>query len=71
MRVCEQELEKHKGEQQLLLLVKFVNEFIVSNPFMVCSDELSFIKKDLMREGDEMKIKQKSGTIHYKAFQGR
>ena len=71
VRVCEQELDKHKGEQQLLVLVKFVNEFIVSNPFMVCSDELSFIKKDLTREGDEVKIKKKSGTIQYKAFQGR
>lgn len=71
VRVCEQELEKHRGEKQLMTLVKFINNFIVSNPFLVCSNELSFIKKDLTREGDEIKIKQKSGTIHYKAFDGR
>ena len=56
---------------QVLVLVKFVNEFIVSNPFIVCSDELSFIKKQLYREKDEMKVKQKTGVIHYKAYQGR
>lgn len=71
VRVCEQELEKHKGKEQLLPLIKFINEFITSNPFMVCPEELSFIKKELIREQDEVKIKQKSGTIHYKAFQGR
>ena len=53
------------------MLVKFVNEFIVSNPFIVCSDELSFIKKQLHREGDEIKVKQKTGVIHYKACQQR
>ena len=56
---------------QVLVLVKFVNEFIVSNPFIVCSDELSFIKKQLQREGDEVKVKQKAGVIQYKACQER
>lgn len=58
-------------EMQVLSLVKFVIEFIVSNPFIVCSDELSFIKKQLYRDSDEMKVKQKAGVIHYKAYQGR
>ena len=53
------------------MLVKFVNEFIVSNPFIVCSDELSFIKKQLQREGDEVKVKQKAGVIQYRACQER
>ena len=53
------------------MLMKFVNEFIVSNPFVVCSDELSFIKKQLQREGDEVKVKQKAGVIQYKAYQER
>ena len=71
VRVCEQELDKHKGGQQLLHLIKFINEFIISNPFMVCPEELSFIKKELIKDVDEVKIKQKSGTIQYKACQGR
>jgi hypothetical protein len=53
------------------VLVKFVNEFIVSNPFIVCSDELSFIKRQLQREGDEVKVKQKAGVIQYRACQER
>ena len=53
------------------MLVKFVNEFIVSNPFIVCSDELNFIKKQLQRAGDEVKVKQKAGVIRYKAYQER
>ena len=57
--------------KQVLLLVKFVNEFIVSNPFIVCSDELSYVKKQLYRERDELKVKQKAGVIQYKAYQGR
>ena len=56
---------------QVLVLVKFVNEFIVSNPFIVCSDELSYVKKELQREGDEVKVKQKAGLIQYKAYQER
>lgn len=56
---------------QVLVLVKFVNEFIISNPFIVCSDELSFVKKQLQREGDEVKVKQKAGVIQYKACQER
>ena len=56
---------------QILVLVKFVADFIVSNPFIVCSDELSFIKKQLHREGDVIKVKQKAGIIQYKAHQGR
>lgn len=61
----------HRYSLQVLVLVKFVNEFIVSNPFIVCSDELSFIKKQLQREGDEVKVKQKAGVIQYKACQER
>ncbi len=49
----------------------FVSGFILSNPFIVSSEELSYIKKQLVREGDELKIKQKSGSLLYRAQQGR
>ena len=52
-------------------LLRFVCEFITSNPFIVCSEELSYIKKELLRDGDELKVKQKAGTLHYVARQGR
>ena len=52
-------------------LAKFVSEFVSTNPFIVCSEELSYIKKQLLREGDELKVKQKAGSLHYVAHQGR
>ena len=55
---------------QVLVLVKFVVDFISSNPFIVCSDELSFIKKQLYRDRDDIKVKQKAGVVQYKAYQG-
>ena len=56
---------------QVAVLVKFVSEFIASNAFIVCSDELSYIKKELYRDGDEIKVKHKTGAVHYKAYEGR
>lgn len=70
VKVCEQELSKQLGKEQVLFLVRFVSDFISSNPFIVCPDELAHIKKELFREGDQLRVKQKAGVIHYKACQG-
>lgn len=56
---------------QVMEVVKFVCDFITSNPFIVCSEELSYIKKQLLRDGDELKVKQKAGSLHYRAHQDR
>jgi len=56
VKVCDQEMQKHRGERQVLVLVKFVCDFVSSNPFLVCSEELSFIRRELHREGDELKV---------------
>jgi len=56
---------------QVIELVSFLCDFVSTNPFIVCSDELSYIKKELFREGDELKVKQKAGAISYKAIQGK
>ena len=55
----------------MLVLVKFVCDFVSSNPFLVCSEELSFIRRELHREGDELKVRQRAGSIQYHAQQGR
>lgn len=52
-------------------LLRFVCKFMSSNPFIVCSEELSYVKKQLLRDGDELKVKQKAGTVRYVARQGR
>ena len=56
---------------QVLVLVRFVCDFISNNPFLVCSEELSFIRKELHREGDELKVRQRAGSVLYRAYQGR
>ena len=52
-------------------LVRFLCEFMSSNPFVVCSEELGYVKKQLLRDGDELKVKQKAGTLRYVARQGK
>ena len=54
-----------------MVVVNFLSDFISSNPFIVCSDELSYIKKQLLADCDELKVKQKTGSLHYVARQGR
>ncbi len=71
VRVCDKELRSHLGEEQVLFLVTFVSEFLSSNPFIVCPEELAHIKKELFREGDQLRVKQKAGVIYYRACQGR
>ena len=56
---------------QVLLLIEFVNEFLSNNPFVVCSEELNHIKRELAREGDTLKVKHKTGAILFRACQGR
>ena len=61
----------HMHAYQVVPIIKFINEFVVENPFIVCSEELSYVRKELCRAGDEVKVRQKAGTIRYKAIQGR
>ena len=51
--------------------LEFIVQFLRDNPFVVCPDELTHIKKRLCRDGDEVKTKPKLGTIDYRAQQGR
>lgn len=51
---------------QVVSAIKFVNNFMQDNPLLVCADEISKIKKTLVQEQDEFKVKQKAGVITYK-----
>jgi len=66
LKMAENEAKKLVGRQQIISLVKFVNNFITDNPLLVCSDEISKIKKKIVQEQDEFKVKQKAGVINYK-----
>ena len=56
---------------QIRPALEFIVQFLKDNPFVVCPDELSHVKKELSRGSDEVKVRQKAGTIVYKAMEGR
>lgn len=62
-KVCDTEMKKLTGKPQLLPVLKLLKQFLDDNPFAICSEELSFIKKELVTDKDEIKVKQKSGVI--------
>lgn len=64
--VTELESKKLVGKPQIISLVKFINKFIEDNPLLICSEEISQIKKKIISEEDEFKVKQKAGVIDYK-----
>lgn len=69
-KLCEQESRKNEGREQVVPVIKFVNRFLDENPLCVISDEISAIKRDLMTEEDELKLKQKESKVALKITQG-
>lgn len=65
-QVAEAEAKKLLGKPQIISLLKFLNKFIEENPLLVCSDEISKIKKLLVGDEDKFKVKQKEGVIDYR-----
>eukprot|EP00794_Sanderia_malayensis_P012643 gene12643-13941_t len=63
---CDEEAKKLIGRVQIISMTKFIVRFIEENPLMVCSEEVAFIKKNLVDEQDDLKIKQKTGVLRYK-----
>ncbi|XP_031565079.1 uncharacterized protein LOC116300360 isoform X2 [Actinia tenebrosa] len=63
MELCDQEMKKHVGKQQVFLLVLFLRKFLDENPLIVCSEELAYVKDKLITHKDQFKVKQKTGVI--------
>ncbi|CAH1798516.1 unnamed protein product [Owenia fusiformis] len=68
-KMCDAEAKKHIGRQQIILIAKFVDQFLEENPLCVCSDEISYIKNKLITEKDEFKLKQKNSQVIMKLSQ--
>lgn len=66
--VCEREVKKALGKPQVLIVLKFVANFIEENPLCCCYDEISLLKKGLTGKGDEIKLKQKTSIIHLNVY---
>ena len=62
VKLCEAEAKKLLGKPQLLPLAKFISRFLEENPLSCCSAELSRVRQ-LLAEGDELKLKQKTSTV--------
>ncbi|PIK51988.1 hypothetical protein BSL78_11136 [Apostichopus japonicus] len=62
-KICEEKLKEQKGKAQILFLLKFIRQFLEDNPFSVCSEELTYIKKHIVSEGDKIVTKSKAGVI--------
>ncbi|XP_065831503.1 uncharacterized protein [Oscarella lobularis] len=63
-RLCDEELKQWIGKEQVLSLLLFVKSAVDNNPFLACSDEVNYVKNEIVRDGkDEIKIRQKSGKI--------
>lgn len=71
VKVTEEHLQKFRGQPQVVAAARFVRDFIWENRFVVCSEELSFIKKELVCKDDVLKVKQKLGVIHIKAVKNK
>ncbi|XP_013780599.1 uncharacterized protein LOC106464969 isoform X2 [Limulus polyphemus] len=68
-KVCEKECKKYLGKPQILRLLKFVSSFIDENPLCVCSEEIASIKKELISENDDLKLKQKTSSLYLQITQ--
>ena len=70
--ICDQEMKKYSGKQQIVPVIRFIKKFLDENPFCVCSEELNHIKKNIINaENDEFKVKTKSGIISVNINQDR
>lgn len=50
-------------------MINFVSRFLDENNLCVCSSEISEIKRNMLEECDEIKLRQKASQIIIKAHQ--
>ncbi|XP_072749717.1 uncharacterized protein [Anoplolepis gracilipes] len=67
--VCEKECKRLLNKAQVLLILKFIRNFIEENSLICCYDEISTLKK-LLGDKDELKLKQKNSYIYLTLHQG-
>ncbi|XP_064617730.1 LOW QUALITY PROTEIN: uncharacterized protein LOC135481891 [Liolophura sinensis] len=56
-KICEEEVKKKLDRS------RYSSTFLMDNPLCSCSEEISLIKKELLDDGDELKLKQKNSQI--------
>ncbi|XP_028397097.1 uncharacterized protein LOC114520946 [Dendronephthya gigantea] len=72
VNICDQEMKKYIGQQQIVPVITFIKKFLDDNPFCICSDELNYIKNNIINSDiDKYKMKTKSGIITVNINQDR
>lgn len=69
-KLAENEAKKHSGKPQILLVLKFVRNFIDENPLCCCSEEISEVKRTVAHESDYIKLRQKNSSLTLSATEG-
>ncbi|KAL5010314.1 hypothetical protein ScPMuIL_012619 [Solemya velum] len=67
--VCDQETKKWVGQKQVMVMINFIMNFMEENPLCICSDEISDIKKKMLSDCDDLKLKQKSSQLVFRICQ--
>lgn len=62
-QLCDDEVKKLLGDQQMMHVLNFVGKFIEENPLCVCSDEISWVKQNCLQETDKVKLIQKHSQV--------
>lgn len=65
--ICDNEAKKNINRAQILHVLKFIRNFIDENPLLCCYNEINELKK-LIKEGDELKLKQKTSCVILKVI---
>eukprot|EP00118_Oscarella_pearsei_P004439 m.19008 g.19008 ORF g.19008 m.19008 type:complete len:334 (+) comp27771_c0_seq5:312-1313(+) len=62
-RLCDEEVKRWIHKEQVLSILLFIKAAVDNNPFLACSEEVAYIKNELISKSDDIKIRQKSGKI--------
>lgn len=59
------------GEYQILRIVQKVSKFLEEKPLCCCADEISSIKRDILKSEDGINLKQKQSSVNLVARKGK
>ena len=62
-KVAETEAKKYINSPHVLMILKFITQFLDDNPLACCSEEISKVKKILAEDG-KIKLSQKTSSIN-------
>ncbi|CAL8082990.1 unnamed protein product [Orchesella dallaii] len=68
---CEDECKRSIGEVQILRVIQKVSKFLEEKPLCCCAEEISNIKREILKSDDAIVLKQKQSSVNLIARQGK